>query len=559
MALRTNGVFPGLRRPRVLALGLVVCATLTLSACSDADPGPQAATGQAVPGGSVTWAFEVEPDTINPQLNGQTRVRPLFLNAYESLLTRDARGGYVPLLATDYSVSDDGLVYTFTLRDDVTFSNGEALDAAAVKANFAKLNDPDYDSQAAGQGPLAKLASVDVAGPHQVTFTLTEPYSPFLAYVSSVFLVAPSAYDSPDITAGGPGVAGTGPFVIDSFTEGQEVRLVRRDDYDWAPSIAAHTGPAYLDSVTYRFLPEASVRLGALTSRQVDVIDGLGGNDVEVVKGDDRLEYQSSSTTGSPWSLYLNASAGPTQDIRVREALVAAADVDTILKSVYRGNRERAWSNVNSAEVALYDPALEGTYGNDPALANRLLDEAGWAARDSDGYRVNAAGARLTISIYTTPAFTADSHEVVLQALQAQLRQSAGFHLDIQSVDQGTWIDHFVAVDYGASDNSISGEGATALEWHWLAKEAGGAVNLSNFSDAKTEEWLAQAASSTDPAEQAEAYRALQRYVILEQFLVLPLIEGQSQIAAGRWVHGVAARPYFGEPSNLYDVWRDRA
>lgn len=137
---------------------LAISALPALSMAEDAKP---------VNGGTLTWGVETEPATLNPQLNGQDKTKLLLRNAYESLLARTADGGYVPWLATGYSISEDGKTYTFKLRDDVTFTDGQKFDAQAVVANFEKLKDPAY-STSVSAGPVSRIAGEGCRFPYGI-------------------------------------------------------------------------------------------------------------------------------------------------------------------------------------------------------------------------------------------------------------------------------------------------------------------------------------------------------------------------------------------------------
>src|SRR5476649_2752509 len=120
-----------------------------------------ASTGQPRSGGALTWGVETEPNTFNPQLNGQSKAELILRVAYESLLARKPDGSYIPWLAQGYSLSDDGKTYTFTLRQDVTFSDGKKLDANAVAENFRHARDPAY---CAGSSLCAIASRIDHVG-----------------------------------------------------------------------------------------------------------------------------------------------------------------------------------------------------------------------------------------------------------------------------------------------------------------------------------------------------------------------------------------------------------
>ena len=122
----------------LLAAGLTGLAALPLAAQA------AGAAGTPVKGGDLTWGVESEPNTLNPQLNGQAKAKLILRASYESLFARKADGAYVPWLATAYEISPDGKRYTFTLRDNVKFTDGRAFDAAAVATNFEQIRHATY-------------------------------------------------------------------------------------------------------------------------------------------------------------------------------------------------------------------------------------------------------------------------------------------------------------------------------------------------------------------------------------------------------------------------------
>ncbi|EGC99315.1 extracellular solute-binding protein, partial [Burkholderia sp. TJI49] len=333
------------------------------------------AQGTPVSGGTLTWGVETEPRTLNPQLNGQDKVELLLRNAYESLLAQKPDGSYVPWLATAYQVSADGRTYTFTLRDDVKFTDGAPFDAKAVARNFLNARNPAYSGGSQLAGLIAHVADVRTPDPRTVVITLDAPYAPFLTFAGRFALLSPNAFGRPGLKAGGPDIAGTGPFILRRYVKGQEIEFAKNPDYRWASPTAGHQGPAYLDRVVYRFLPESSVRTGALLSGQVDVIEGVSGNDAARIRQNPDFTYRRALNTGTPYSLFLNVDYGPTQDVKVRRALLEGLDTTGIVQSIYRGERTRAWG-ITSPIDPLYDASIEKTYGNNPTLANRLLDEA---------------------------------------------------------------------------------------------------------------------------------------------------------------------------------------
>ncbi|MBL7259978.1 ABC transporter substrate-binding protein [Paractinoplanes lichenicola] len=527
------------------SLLIAAVATVLVAGCSGGGGTDSAAAGEPVSGGSLTWAVETEPITLNPHQYAQAKARLLVWNNFEALLTHDDKGGYVPWLASGYEVSPDGLTYTVKLRTGVTFSDGTPFDAAAVKANVDQLRADGYAPQVAAV-QLKNLKSVDVVDPATVKYTLTSPDVLILDFLSSPqgAVVSPkSLKEAANLKAGGPDLAGTGPFILDRYTPGQELHYKRNPSY--------RDRAAYLDEVTYRFLKESSVRVGALTSGQVQVIEGVPATDQAQITGNSALTLSKGLNSGSAYSYYFNVTHAPFDDIRVRQAFRDALDVDTVLNGVYRGTATRAWSVIGPTSP-LYDKTLEGTYGNNPARANATLDAAGWTQRDADGFRVKN-GKRLTVRLVQSAPFVRDRRDILAQAVQAAVKQSAGIDLHVSVVDQGTATAALEQGEYEVFDNSRADTDAgAALN---LLLSSSGAINRLGISDVGVDKLLANGQASGDPAARAEIYRSLQQKVVAEDSLIQPLYAPADQIAASKKVGGLAFEPTAGVPASAYNLW----
>jgi len=530
-------------------IGLTALSLMALSVSYSA----LAADEKPRSGGSLTWGVETEPNTFNPQLNGQSKAELILRVAYESLLARKPDGSYIPWLAKGYSLSDDGKTYTFTLRPDVTFSDGKKFDANAVAENFRHAQDPAYCAGSSLCAIASRIESVTTPDENTVVITLKQVYAPFLSFAAGLKLLSPASWSSPQLKAGGPDLAGTGPFILKRYEKGQQVEYVKNPAYNWASANAAHQGPAYLDSVTYRFLPESSVRTGALLSGQVDVIEGISGNDAGEFKDNPDFTYQHALNTGTPYSLFLNVTYGPTQEVKVRQALLQGLDIGPILQSIYRGERTRVWG-ITSPVDPLYDNSLDGKYGNNPQLANSLLDESGWKTRDGEGFRTKD-GKRLSIEIIQAQATVRDQRDVLLQALQAQARQRLGIELKIRYVDSGTYTDVRNTGLFGSIANSNTDTDGIDIENHYLPVKGGGAINYSRTDAPEIAPWLHGAAQTLDNDKRKGFYAQLQQFAIVQQAFAIPLYEPEDQIAAASYVHGVGFRPFKQMPENAYDVW----
>ncbi|WP_214410838.1 ABC transporter substrate-binding protein [Sphaerisporangium fuscum] len=525
-----------------------LAAALLAAACgTQAGPAPETASG-----GSLTWAVETQPITFNPQQWAQNKARLLVFDQFDALVARTKDGRFVPWLATSWQVSKDGRTYTLRLRDDVTFHDGEKFDAAAVKANLDQLHAPGYNPAVAAI-QLHAYDHTEVVSPTTVKIVLKEPDGLFLDFLSSPYAgqVSPrSLKNAKDLKAGGPDVVGTGPFILDRYVRGQEAHYRRNPAYKWAPATAGHQGPAHLAEITYRFLPEASVRVGALTSGQVQVIDGVPATEVALVKNDPGLTYRTALNSGTSYSYYFNTSHAPFDDKRVRQAFREAVDLDKVLASVYQGTATRAWSIV-AQSGQFYDPSLEHTYGGDAAKANALLDQAGWTGRDAQGYRTKD-GRRLTVREVASAPFVRDRREILAQAIQAQVKQTAGIDFQVKVVDQGTAQKALDDDQYELFGNSRGDSDAgTALN---LILPEKGAINRTHFKDAEVDRWLAEASAGSRIGERKALYAKIQRKVVADEAIVWPVYVPSDQIAARKEIQGLGFEPGSGTPASAYDV-----
>ncbi|MCR2826516.1 ABC transporter substrate-binding protein [Microbacterium sp. zg.Y909] len=532
---------PSLRR--TLSVSAVAMATaLVLSSCAGAGG------DTADDGGEVVWAIEganLSAGHMDPQTS-QLDVSSLVQRAVlDSLVFQEADGTFSPWLAESWEVSDDGTSYTFELRDDVTFHDGEPFDAAAVKANFDRIVDPETASaQAASMMGAEFYAGTDVVDDHTVRVDFTQAYAPFLQAASTAQLgfYSPAVLEeSADrLKAGGPGVTvGTGPFELTDYTPDQEIVYTRNDDYAWGPD---GQGAPSFETLRVSILPEAAVRIGVVESGEADLASQLPPN-LAADLGDpltvDSLEYP-----GLPYSLYLNEAYGVFADQRVRQALSRAIDIDTAVEEIYSGQFPRAWSILGSTTPG-YDETLEGTWPFDPAAANALLDEAGWTERDADGYRTKA-GERLSARwIAWTPV--PDDRAALANAIQSDLK-AVGFEIVREVLEPGAYNEQYGPKTFDLTDWGFSGVDPDLLRSHLHSE---GFQNASQVNDPAMDLMLEDAVTRTDAAERAVLYREVQQWNA-EHVAIVPLYNPAFITAVGERVEGLSYDLY-GRPL-FYDV-----
>lgn len=534
----------------VLAAGLAGCAQIDAPATVDD-------TATPVHGGHLTWGVTTEPTCFDPRRTTQTNGYMLERNYIDSLVSKEPDGGFGPWLAKSWTVSADGTVYTFRLRDDVAFTDGTKFDAAAVKANLDDVVAPKNAENSATY--LQSYAGASVVSPDTVRVRLKHPDSSFLESLSSVQLgmLSPKSLKLGDaLCGGGKSLSGTGPFEFGSYQRGQSVTLVRNPDYDWAPTWAQHQGPAYLDSVTIRFLPEDVVRSGALSSGQVDVIEGVQSTDVSAFKGQPGFQFLDGPSSNTAFTLNLNYTRGVLKDIRVRRAIRDGFDLDTAVKSLYLGHYDRAWSNIGPDD-AESDKKLVGAWGDDVAKANAELDAAGWTGRDSDGYRTKD-GKRLRVEVGYPEDYVRDHRDVLIQGIQAELKKNVGIDLDLKIITIGEFTSQETNGTWSIYPNTMN-PGDTALMETQLIGPTGFLYQaIKKGNDQTLYSWMARSLQTKDRAERERLVDQIQQRAVDRAYIV-PLYAPTSQLAATTLVHGLGFDPNLDTPASAYDFWKERS
>ncbi|TFD27254.1 ABC transporter substrate-binding protein [Cryobacterium lyxosi] len=496
---------------RLRAAAAVIAAIALVSGC--------AATFPNAPANANTLTYAINGGTLS---GGKMDIHSsafqatalVMRNSFDSLVYEKADGSFVPWLATSWQISDDGLHYTFDLRGDVTFHDGEPFNAEAVKANFEHIVAPETASaDAASLIGYAETggfyAGTEVIDEFTVRVNFSQPYAPFLQAVSTAKLgfYSPATLrdNAAQLSAGGPGISvGTGPYVLSEYTPDQSIVFTANENYDWAPEGSSHQGAPAIDTLEFRILPESSVRTGALTSGQAQIASDITPNTVSQI-GDD-FSIQNVTMPGLPYTLFLNEAHGVFADENVRRAFALGVDIGPAVETIYQGQAERAWSILSPATPNSYDPSLEDSWAFDPDQANALLDASGWTERDSEGYRTKG-GARLSAQwLAYTPV--SDANASLGDVVQSDLRD-IGFEIVRDNREIAQYYEAFDARDYDLSDWSFPSVDADVLRAHL---HSGGYKNGSSTADPVADQLLDDAIATSDPTEREALYQQLQQW-----------------------------------------------
>ncbi|MFC9839587.1 ABC transporter substrate-binding protein [Rhodococcus sp. NPDC127530] len=518
-----------------------VLAALTLSGCSSGGATYSAeAAGDPVAGGTLVVGTATDPICVDPNQTDLTPTRDILRQVGDSLVDADPQTGeIVPWLATTWEINDNATVFDFTLRQNVTFSNGEVFDGAAVKAYLDGVKALGGRAVNASSY-LEGYAGTEVVAPDKVRVTFGVPNASFLQALSTVNMavLSPSTYQlAPEQRCLGQ-IVGTGAFLLDHYTPTQEVVLTKRVGYGWPSGNANHTGEAYLDRVEFRVIPEASVRVGSLRSGDVDLVNSVPTQDEE------NLEASGFGllATNNPGTVteYLTNNASPVlSDEAVRRAIQLGIDREEYKSTILLPRNNVATSILSSTTPYYTDFSELVRY--DPEESARILDQAGWRV-GADGIR-EKDGQRLTVTLVNGQSGSTAPYELVAQQLQR-----IGVELIINNVSRAEMLAALDSGNYDFVPYGFTRADPAALTMHFSTKRN----NPLHLQPSELETYLDAQAAAARPEDRQVAVDNAARY-ILEHALVIVIAEQSVAHAHAANVHGVAFEP--GVQLSLYDAW----
>ena len=442
-----------------------------------------------------------EPKSLDPQAVTAVNDFRILMNMYDGLVRyKDGTLEVEPALAKSWTISPDGLVYTFKLREGVKFHDGTPFDAAAVKFDFDRILDktnPYYDT---GPFPLAfffsSVKQVNVKDKLTVEFVLTAPYAPLLSNLAypTGLIISPDAVKKYGKDFGRH-PSGTGPFKFAEWDSNTKVVLTRNESY-WG-------GAPSLEAIVFRPITDANTRVAEMLSGGIDLMVEVPPDNVKTFANN--ADYTVVEQAGPHlWFLILNMKEGPFRDKRVRQAINYAIDKKALVDDVLQGTAAIAAGPTPPAFSWAYDDALK-PYPYDPEKARALLKAAG------------AEGANLTF--YVTQGGSGMLDPVSMgSAIQADLAK-VGLNVKIETYEWNTFL--------GRVNPGLAGK-ADMAEMAWMTNDPDtlpylalrtdafpdkGGFNSGYYSNPKVDELLGKARQLTAQAERAKLYKQMQEIV----------------------------------------------
>ncbi|BCP55547.1 peptide ABC transporter permease [Kaistia sp. 32K] len=533
-------------RSSVLRRAFLTLAGSTLLAASMSQAA--LAHGDPKPGGTLTVGLQRQADCIDPQQNnygyGSVDGRQLVDSLTDQSYSDPTK--IVPWLAKSWEISDDATTYVFHLRDDVTFSDGSKFDADIVKRNIETLS---KIPGATGAAALRGITSVTLDDPYTIRIQFEAPNVAFLQATSAAefgIVAAATLAKTPDERCFA-GVIGTGPFVLDKVVFNEQTTLVKRPDYNWASELRAHKGPAYLDKVVYRVIPEGTVRSGALQSGQVDLVQNVSFDDIAPLEKAG-FEVESAPYHGVATQLVINTKSPVLRDREVRRALQITLNRQEIVDLAFSGFHKAATGLLTANSGYFLDQAAK--LGPDPDAGRAILDKAGWVV-GGDGVRAKD-GQRLSI---TVSFFAAPANQAFLEVVQQELAD-IGVELKLRPLTAGAFDEALLKGDYDLHRWARELADPDAIRQIFSTKTANRLwLEPGNPLDVLLDEQRA----TVDPKARGEIVEKIQALVVDEAYS-LPIFDSVQLWLHAPAVHGSSfgAGGTGGPNQILYDVWLAR-
>ena len=427
-------------------------------------------------------AASVDATSLDPWLSTNITDKNVVSHLYDTLLTRDDAMAIQPNLATAYKPVDD-TTWEFTLRDGVTFSNGEPLTAEDVAFTVEHFRNPDLNAPSIAQ--FDPIDHVEVVDEHTVRFVTKEPF-PALPAVMTEFWVVPHDFAT---KAGVMGLnnepVGSGPYVLDSWTRDQSIVLKANPDW-WG-------GAPQIPYVEFKIVPDQNAQIAQIQTGEVDIVPQLPAEAAPLLKRADQVNVIQAPNPRA-YFLGLNMRLDtPLKDPKVREALNYAVNVDEMVQAIYDG-QGHVLATLLTPQQFGYDASVK-PFGYDPETAKQLLADAGFP----DGFSIAMEAPR--------SRYPKDTE--VAQAIAAQLGQ-VGINVDLKIREWGDYVGQFRSED-GPPIYLLGWSIPTFDPDSILTPLLTDGVTYSRFSDPDLTALIDKARSTVDATQRADIYSQVQQ------------------------------------------------
>ena len=533
---------------------VLLLLTFIFTAC-----GPAATAEPAMPAdessaasGTIVIAMGAAPVSLDPADHRSRESETVIRNMFDGLVTRDTSSGVHMQLAESMDWADEQTL-NIKLREGVKFHDGTEMTADDVVFTFERIineNAIEYPElhTSPRKGLIAPLESIEKTGDYSVAMHFNGPWPPAMQLLVHQQIV-PKAYIEKVGTEGFiANPIGTGPFKFVSAQPGlEEVVLERFADYYGGSPDLTPVGPACVNQVVFRVIPEASTRVSALLAGEVDIITNVPQDLIPSLESNENVQVKTAGGTQPKW-LELNVNMAPFDDVRVRQALNYAVDKELIIQQIY-GGRAVALPGPLSPYNNFVNKGLS-PYPYDPAMATDLLKQAGWEDTDGDGI-LDKDGQPFVFTIDTLEAWRPLAEAV------ADMYRAIGVDSNVRFWEYSVIKDQLLAGerqgyldDWG--DSAFDPVGHFEAKWHgFVADTPYGRGNFSGYNNERVNELIEQGETTGDTTTRQAIYNEAQQIVYEEApavFLILPEEVEAASASISNWTPASDSR------ENMHDV-----
>lgn len=526
-AANVDDSFEPIRNPDVIEAGVKLCIpSAAQAALSLEEIGEDITIEAPKSGGTLQVAFQNEWAGLDPHTVSSYSSYQILNNVLEGLTYYDNNLNLVPWLAESWEQSEDGLTWTFHLREGVMFHNGREMTAEDVKWSFERLIDPETGAgNAANVGPPE--TKIEVIDDYTVAITHPEPFGIFpqsLGFNKATGIVAKESLTDEGIIVQ---AIGTGPFKIAEMEGTTRIRLEKHEDY-W------QEGLPYLDALEIQPIPDDTVRETALRGGEVDWVLSIAPQNYDLLVEDPDITVATAPQLSYDY-IGVNLTRSPLDDVQVRHAIAMAIDREQIAEAAYFGLAVPIQGPTGPGSPWYFDYA---PYDYNPERAKELLAEAGYA----DGF-----------DLELMPTVQYEETVRAAQVIQQQLA-AIGINATINAPEWSEWLELEGSFQYDTYICNWNGL-IDADQYYYLQHKSDQVFNFTGYNNPRFDELVTEARSMSDFDERYEIYQELNK-ILVDDAPYIYMYNKLEIRAYAPYVRGYVTRS--DQANNFWNVWLDK-
>ncbi|WLD93054.1 ABC transporter substrate-binding protein [Alkalihalobacillus sp. AL-G] len=527
---------------------LLLVVSLVLSACSNEASSNKtndksSSDGEPKQGGNVSIPIVGDPifNPWHPNAYAESNIVNRII--FSGLTKPGLDNAPAPSLAKEWTVSEDGLVWTFKLEENVKWHDGEKFTADDVAFTFNELV-LNESLGANGASNYKALEKVEVVNDYTVAFHLKRPWAAlpsYLAFNSEIMpehkLAGQDVWNFTEFNKEAP--VGTGPFIVDEYISGQQVKLKANKEF--------FNGAPHLDTVTYKILPDMNTQIAQALSNELDILAMSDKASLKRVESANNLNIVAADITRYYW-ISVDLENPKFQDKRVRQAILHAIDRNAIIDSVLQGYGKIADAAITPDQEQYYTDDVK-SYEYDPEKAKKLLKEVGWEDTDGDGI-LDKDGEPFSFTFDIALQGDLEQMAVLVQ----QYLKEIGMDVELNTLEWNAMIQkNVIERDFDMILNwwSYPSDPDVLAQYH--SSNAGTGNNIPGYKNEELDKILEKGQATNDPDERAKIYKKAQEHMA-ENLPYIYLWYPQEISIRNKRLHGVPD-VYFGGTLHYINEW----